>query len=210
MSKKHPPRLSEDDLAIWRRVAGTANPIKPEARALSTEQTPLQTQSTIEMPSRDAPPRTPDPLRIAPFSLGEAVRYDHSKGHDILPTLEARLAAQPLRMDRKTFQRMKRGKLSPERTLDLHGMTLAQAHPALIRFILRAHGERLRLVAVVTGKGKLRDDDGPIPTPRGVLRHHVPGWLQAPPLGGVVLQLTDAHQSHGGGGAYYVYLRRNG
>ncbi|WP_150121448.1 Smr/MutS family protein, partial [Sulfitobacter sp. HI0023] len=42
----------------------------------------------------------------------------------------------------------------------------------------------------------------------GVLRHQVPQWLSAPPLGGLVLQVTPAHISHGGGGAYYVYLRR--
>jgi DNA-nicking Smr family endonuclease len=41
-----------------------------------------------------------------------------------------------------------------------------------------------------------------------VLRHQVPGWLQAPPLDGLVLQITEAHISHGGAGAYYVYLAR--
>jgi len=28
-------------------------------------------------------------------------------------------------------------------------------------------------------------------------------------LSGMVLQVTPAHQKHGGHGAYYVYLRRN-
>jgi DNA-nicking Smr family endonuclease len=36
----------------------------------------------------------------------------------------------------------------------------------------------------------------------------VPGWLHLPPLGPAVLQVTEAHQRHGGSGAYYVYLRR--
>ena len=61
---------------------------------------------------------------------------------------------------------------------------------------------------VVTGKGKDRDEPGPIPTPRGVLRHRVPQWLALPPLSQAVLQVTPAHISHGGEGAYYVYLRR--
>ena len=43
----------------------------------------------------------------------------------------------------------------------------------------------------------------------GVLRHQVPQWLSMPPLSALVLQITQAHVSHGGGGAYYVYLRRN-
>ena len=29
-----------------------------------------------------------------------------------------------------------------------------------------------------------------------------------PPLDAIVLDYTAAHQRHGGGGAYYIYLRR--
>jgi DNA-nicking Smr family endonuclease len=112
-------------------------------------------------------------------------------------------------MDRKAFGRMIRGKLKPEARIDLHGMTVAEAHGALIRTILRAHGDGMRLVLVVTGKGRDRDEGGPIPAPRGVLRHQVPQWLHQPPLVSAVLQVVEAHQRHGGGGAYYVYLRRN-
>jgi DNA-nicking Smr family endonuclease len=104
---------------------------------------------------------------------------------------------------------MRRGKLKPEGKLDLHGMRVDTAHPALIRFILTAQSQGKRLVLVVTGKGKYRDEPGPIPTPRGVLRHQVPQWLSLPPLAQAVLQVTPAHISHGGEGAYYVYLRRN-
>ncbi|MDY6859138.1 MAG: Smr/MutS family protein [Pseudomonadota bacterium] len=103
---------------------------------------------------------------------------------------------------------MKRGKLSPEARIDLHGMTVAQAHPALTSFILRAHADGKRLVLVITGKGKRAEDDGPIPVRRGVLKHQVPHWLTSPPLGSAVLQITPAHAKHGGTGAYYVYLKR--
>jgi DNA-nicking Smr family endonuclease len=61
---------------------------------------------------------------------------------------------------------------------------------------------------VITGKGKHRDDGGPIPTRFGVLRHQVPQWLAMAPLGGLVMQITESHIRHGGQGAYYVYLRR--
>jgi DNA-nicking Smr family endonuclease len=36
----------------------------------------------------------------------------------------------------------------------------------------------------------------------------VPQWLRGPALRHAVLQITEAHRRHGGGGAYYVYLRR--
>ncbi|MEO0932076.1 MAG: Smr/MutS family protein, partial [Pseudomonadota bacterium] len=120
-----------------------------------------------------------------------------------------RLTGAPVNMDRKSFGKMKRGKLKPEARLDLHGMTLAEAHPALVSFILGSQSMGRRLVLVITGKGKDRDEGGPIPTRLGVLRHQVPQWLALSPLAGVVLQVTPAHLKHGGHGAYYVYLRRN-
>ena len=118
--------------------------------------------------------------------------------------------AQPLRMDKRTHQEMQRGKLKPEARIDLHGMTLAEAHPELIRFILKAHGSGKRLVLVITGKGKRGEDLGPIPQRVGVLRHQVPHWLAQPPLGSAILQVMPAHVKHGGSGAFYVYLRRSG
>ena len=123
-------------------------------------------------------------------------------------SLPDQIARSPVQMDKKTFGRMNKGRLQPEARLDLHGMTLDRAHPALVRFVLSNHASGKRLVLVITGKGKARDDGGPIPVRFGVLRHQVPQWLAMPPLSGAVLQITQAHQKHGGSGAYYVYLRR--
>jgi DNA-nicking Smr family endonuclease len=75
--------------------------------------------------------------------------------------------------------------------------------------MLMSHTRGRRLVLVITGKGKDRDEGGPIPVRRGVLRHQVPHWLEVPPLAQVVLQVVPAHISHGGEGAYYVYLKRS-
>jgi len=112
-------------------------------------------------------------------------------------------------MHRKTYDKLQRGKLRPEKRIDLHGMTLAQAQPALTRFILSSHSAGCRLVLVITGKGERnRDDGGPIPVRMGILRQHVPQWLARPPLSSAVLEICPAHRRHGGGGAYYVYLRR--
>ena len=112
-------------------------------------------------------------------------------------------------MDQKAYGRMKRGKLAPEGRIDLHGMTLDQAHPALTRFILGAQADGKRLVLVITGKGKPGDDAGPMPRPRGVLKRQVPMWLAMPPLAQAVLQISAANIRHGGDGAFYVYLRRH-
>ena len=114
----------------------------------------------------------------------------------------------PVTMDKRAHAKLKRGKLRPEARIDLHGMTVNRAHGVLTGFILRAHGQGKRLVLVITGKGKRADQHGPIPVRQGVLRHNVPHWLSIPPLSQTVMQVSEAHGRHGGGGAYYVYLRR--
>ena len=86
--------------------------------------------------------------------------------------------------------------------MDLHGLTQAEAHADLTGFILLSHQIGRRLVLVITGKGRSEGQ-------AGILRQQVPHWLSLPPLRPLVLQIAEAHQSHGGGGAIYVYLRKN-
>jgi DNA-nicking Smr family endonuclease len=189
---RRPRGLRPDERELWTRVAATTNPIHPSS---SRPLDPLR-----------APPKKPK-VKPVEFRIGQA-SSQLPKGHDLAPTLEERLTTQPLRMDRRAHQQMTRGKFQPEARIDLHGMTQAEAHPELIRFILGAHGAGKRLVLVITGKGKQRLDTGPIPQRMGILRHQVPQWLAQPPLGSIVLQVAAAHQKHGGAGALYVYLRR--
>jgi len=186
--------LSKDERALWDKIAKTAKPMNSEKAPVSEE---------AEKPSFK--PVT-QKRKIAPFSVGTKAKA--ARPNDTLPGIADRLRAAPLNMDAKSFGRMKRGKLSPEARIDLHGMTAAVAHHELREFILDASATEKRLVLVITGKGRVRDDFGVIGHQIGVLRHHVPQWLALPPLRQVVLQVTPAHIRHGGDGAYYVYLRR--
>lgn len=189
--------LSPEEADLWRSVARTARPMHT---------------APLRLPDPEPTPAAPEPLhptkpRLPAFTLGEKVRTPERR--DLAPSLPELLGQTPLQMDAKTHGKMTRGKLVPEARIDLHGLTLAEAHPELIRFILNAQSQRMRLVLVITGKGKRRDDSGPIPQRMGALRHQVPHWLRLPPLGSVVLQVSEAHLKHGGSGAYYVYLRRS-
>lgn len=205
MSRRRKGHLSDDDLALWRQVARTATPLPGDRPGKPAGQ---DAQPRHEAPGPATRSRTQPQTTIKPFRVGAAAR-ETDGAHDLTPTIRGQLEQQPLRMDHKVFTRMKRGKLRPERRIDLHGMTLAQAQPALRSFVRQAHADGLRLVVVITGKGSSgRDEGGPIPQPRGVLRRQVPGWLQSPDLRPYVLQVSDAHLRHGGGGAYYVYLTR--
>ncbi|MDG4646952.1 Smr/MutS family protein [Roseibacterium sp. SDUM158017] len=189
--------LSPEDRELWDRVKRSAKPLAPPSLERSME----KPQTPVRRPEPSRSPEPPDTLTIKPFRIGDTAS---------VPTQapERPPAHGPVRMQHKTHRRMVRGKLTPEARLDLHGMTIADAHPALVRFIAGAHDRGLRLVLVITGKGRAGEDVGPIPVRRGVLRQQVPGWLTAPPLGAMVLEIREAHQRHGGGGAYYVYLRR--
>ena len=199
--------LLPDEEQLWHRVTKTAAPLHAQRR-------------NLQMPGIDALALTipkPGPVKAAvkaappklePFHIGQSLTGTKLR-HDLVPALSEILANTPVKMDRKSFDRMSRGKLSPEARIDLHGMTLAQAHPALTHFIQTAHAHANRLVLVITGKGKRGDDTGPIPQRHGVLKHQVPQWLAMPPLGAMILQIAEAHLKHGGSGAYYVYLRRH-
>ncbi|MDF1668089.1 MAG: Smr/MutS family protein [Roseovarius sp.] len=187
-------RPRPDELELWRKVAQNTQQMHADHQRSEHPITNLKTPK---------PKRQP----IEPFTLGQTSNGT-APPHKTLPGIREQVAMAPLQMDKKTFGRLKRGKVQPEGKLDLHGMTMDQAHPRLTQFILRAHASGKRLVLVVTGKGKARDDGGPIPTRLGVLRHNVPQWLAQAPLAQVVLQVSEAHLKHGGGGAYYVYLRR--
>ncbi len=193
---KRPRHLSAEEKALWETVTKRTEPLEKPVGKL------IRAAPKTPKPS----PSVSKPRPIPSFNIGDAV--DHRSDHDLLPSLGQQMRAAPVQMDQKAYGRLRRGKLKPEARIDLHGMTIAQAHPALTGFILRSASAGHRLVLVITGKGKHRDDGGPIPTRFGVLRHQVPQWLAMAPLGGLVMQVTESHIRHGGQGAYYVYLRR--
>jgi DNA-nicking Smr family endonuclease len=125
---------------------------------------------------------------------------------------EAKNRLTPGGLNGRTAERLNRGDVDPQARLDLHGMTERAAHGALITFIRGAWSRGLRLVIVVTGKGaKAAQADEPfvMDSRRGILKTLTPRWLAEPELAGLIADVRSAHRSHGGGGALYVYLRKN-
>ncbi len=195
----------QDELELWSQVARSAKKL------------PGRRRETGAPPGREAPPRKkPDPQALPQsgpeplpprFEIGSRAR--NASSVSLPKSTSQRLAGQKVDMDSKAYGRLKRGKLVPEGRLDLHGMTLEEAHPALIGFILSAQARGQRLVLVITGKGQREDPYDPMPRRRGVLKTQVPQWLKMAPLAPLVLQVSEAHIRHGGTGALYVYLRRS-
>jgi DNA-nicking Smr family endonuclease len=107
-------------------------------------------------------------------------------------------------LGRRERSHLARGRKEIEARLDLHGMTQARAHRALIGFLSRASEDGLTFVLVITGKGR----SGAAESERGVLRRQVPEWLGLPEFRSFVVGFEEASIGHGGAGALYVRLRR--
>lgn len=195
MSGRKPRGLRPEEVELWKKVKGSTVPLR---------------QSNLLVLKNAVENREPEeqPAAIQQFEIGQKSSFRTASNH-LAPNLSTQLTRAPIQMDHKKFGQMTRGKLSPTSRIDLHGMTVAQAHPALVTFVMNAYAAQDRLVLVITGKGKYKPDHGPIPVRVGVLKQQVPHWLQSAPLRSVVMQVTEAHIKHGGAGAYYVYLRRN-
>ena len=121
-------RLRPEELDLWNRVAKTTERMdRPKAR-----------EDTKPGPKPRKPVVQPDP--IPSFQVGQR-STTNAEPHDLMSSVSDRVRNAPVRMDRKTHTKMKRGKMSPEARIDLHGMTMDRAHPALTGFIMRSASE---------------------------------------------------------------------
>lgn len=157
---------------------------------------------------RDAKPlarkiKTPRP---APAALARTVKSDSPSPAPARPAPRLPPASLPTPspnpgIDRRTAERLRKGRMDIDRRLDLHGMTEAVAHATLDRAIASAWRDGLRVLLVITGKGSAKDGGG-------VLRRNLPRWLSLGDNAARVLRIEAAQPQHGGGGAFYVLLRR--
>ena len=182
-------RVTPDELELWRHVAQSVRPIKSKRRpAPSKEPVPSAPPAKPKAAKTAAPPVPPaKPQPPAPARHHELT---HGLSHGI---------------DRRQAERFRKGKLTIEGKIDLHGRTQQDAHDELLAFLKRAHAAGKRSVLVVTGKGMTQGKTVP---KTGILRQAVPRWLNAPAFRSLVLAFDYAEPQHGGEGALYVLLKR--
>lgn len=121
-------------------------------------------------------------------------------------------------MDRRTAQRLGRGQIEPEARLDLHGEGLETARVKLLHFLSGQRHQGVRFVLIITGKGASPfarhtlhgNTHFHAPEREGRLRREVPLWLHEESFRLHAVGFQPAHPKHGGGGAYYVRLRKSG
>lgn len=102
----------------------------------------------------------------------------------------------------KQAQKMDKGNLEIEATLDLHGKTLDQSHSELKRFIVHCYSNKIRCVLVITGKG-LKSEGG-----EGRIKKSLLSWINDSELKNYILRVSQANRKHGGSGAFYILLKR--
>lgn len=102
-----------------------------------------------------------------------------------------------------SLRRLQRGDYEPQATIDLHGLTLIQAHDRLVHVVRRAMDQKQRLLLVITGKGNNSQ-----PHAR-TLKQAFEEWMRSPPFCPLVAHVCPAAKRHGDTGAYYILLKKH-
>lgn len=180
MSKKKRD-LTEEERALWRRVAKGVRPRRPVAE-----------ETSVRSPEPAKPQPGAHPAKARKSDDGPRLSQ-RSAGERAVPKAPAPPA------DRGAEKRVRRGKLEIDAKLDLHGYTQDGAYQALATFLQSAQRRGALVALVVTGVGR---------TGEGVLRKRLPDWLAARELKPLVSGYAQAHRAHGGAGAFYVFVKR--
>lgn len=186
--------ISLADHGLWDDVARSINPLLKSGKPMKTAQKKSALMSHSAMPlyrPSEPPQKMAKPKPISPPPLA--------------------------RFDRKTEQRFTRGKVEIESRIDLHGETVEMARFKLLQYITSQRAQGVRLVLVITGKGASPfarhtlhgRDHFHAPEREGKLRREFGLWLHEAAFRDHVTGFQPAHPRHGGGGAFYVKLRRN-
>ena len=103
-------------------------------------------------------------------------------------------------------------KIFKTRSIDLHGCTLEHANKAIEDFINKAFLENVNKIIVVTGKGIHSDNekDPYVSKDLSILKYSVPEFISNnTSLMSMINEITDAKIEDGGGGAFYIFLKKN-
>jgi len=176
-----PRGLSHDEAQAWARLAATVTPF--EGR-----KAPVLTKSQSAPVAKQAP-------------LEAQVTPPGSK--------KASAAAPSRGLDSHWDRRLKAGSIQPELTLDLHGHNLDQAYDRLMGGMAQARAIGARVVLVIAGRPRPVDPADRAER-RGAIRAKLLDWLAASSHHSAIAAIGKAHIRHGGEGALYVVLKREG
>ena len=193
--KKKSGELSADDLNLWQQVKRTVEPLEGRDDNFT---------GFLEQFEKENPGRPNLTQTVERSALGNADSVSQ-RSYLVAPYTPPVSSPAPGKstlggIDDRTARKLLKGRVSIDARIDLHGMTQDQAYRMLAEFLARSRTAGMRMVLVITGKGRFAE---------GILRQAVPYWLREPQLAVHVSAFRSAHVTHGGEGALYVRLRRN-
>lgn len=193
-----PKAIGPEDIHLWELYTQDVQPIRKYRPSLKASTLVLEQPAT---------PQAKPGAYLSPKASGD---FTSSVKGEVQKTPPARQMdpVSSRQLDGRTEERLRKGRLSIDGTLDLHGYNQERAHGLLNQFILASHERGARCLLIITGKGKRmfghQDED----SQRGILRQKFPQWMSQPPLSDITVKFCPAAPHHGGSGAWYVYLRR--
>lgn len=195
-------RLAPDEEALWAMVARTVKPLHPAVQ---------NRRDSGPLAERTLPQRAPMARRADAEPRKAPAQSAAGAG--------GAMVARPTEtLDGAWDRRIASGRLQPDRTIDLHGLSLEQARHRLYDQVAASDARGDRVLLVITGKGQL---PGPEPADlmpglgmphgggtRGAIRVSLPRWIGEAGLSGRIAAVRRAHPRHGGAGAVYLILKR--
>jgi DNA-nicking Smr family endonuclease len=97
------------------------------------------------------------------------------------------------------------------KTIDLHGFSLENANNVIEEFIIQCFKKNVNKIIVITGKGlRSKNIRNPyVSKDLSILKHSVPDFIKSKPnLMKIIQKIEEAKIEDGGGGAFYIYLKR--
>ena len=98
------------------------------------------------------------------------------------------------------------------RSIDLHGYSLEEANKLIEDFIIKSYQEKINKLIVVTGKGihSQNEKDPYVSKDLSILKYSVPEFISNNKnLMKIIYEIEDAKIEDGGGGAFYIFLKKN-
>ena len=98
------------------------------------------------------------------------------------------------------------------RSIDLHGYSLEEANNSIENFIVASYQENINKLIVVTGKGiHSQNEKNPyVSKDLSILKYSVPEFISNNKnLMKFIYEMKDAKIEDGGGGAFYIFLKKN-
>ena len=108
-------------------------------------------------------------------------------------------------------RKLRKGDVSIDRKVDFHGLSLEQAKRKFVKIIDECFYSNARCILFITGKGIKKSNYSTTHAKlfHGIIRENFQKWVLEKGVASKILSVTPAGFSHGGDGAFFVYLRKS-